>query len=82
MPFRLRQLVTVIVAVCGGACGGFCPSVEPLNSAGGDQLRCIVSTDCPRPSNVLVCAQGNDMLQDCVACERSVCVRFRPKACQ
>jgi hypothetical protein len=82
MLLRLRQWIAVVVAVGSAACGGFCPSVEPLNNAMGEQLRCIVSTDCPRPSNVLVCAQGNDMLQDCVACERAFCVRYRPKACQ
>jgi hypothetical protein len=77
---RMRLFSALYISLC--ACSQLCPSVEPLNDSKGNQLRCVQSADCPRPSNVLVCAQAEDKLRDCIACESSRCVRHRAKVCE
>ncbi len=73
--------VTAMLALGFFSCGTVCPQREAFTTADGGALTCIVSTDCPRPANVLVCGQTEDHLRDCIACEDTRCVRYRPLAC-
>jgi hypothetical protein len=63
------------------ACSRVCPEAVPLLSADGGARSCVLATDCPRPSNVLVCSNSEDELRDCVGCVDTNCVRFRPLSC-
>lgn len=63
------------------ACGRLCPRESALVGLDGGALSCVSATDCPRPTNVLVCGNAEDRLRDCVACIETRCVRFVPEAC-
>ncbi|MBL9036911.1 MAG: hypothetical protein JNG84_00220 [Archangium sp.] len=71
-----------LLAFCLSGCFSVCPTREALTDSDGGQLPCVVSVDCPRPSNVLVCGATEDRLRDCVACEETECVRYRAEACK
>ena len=75
------SLLLAITCLALAACANVCPQREALLTADGGQVACLVNTDCPRPANVLVCTQTEDQLRDCVSCEETHCVRYRPKAC-
>lgn len=64
-------------------CGttGKCAVPETLTVADGGTARCLAPVDCPRQSNVLVCASTGDRLHDCVDCVDTNCIRFRPGPC-
>ncbi len=64
------------------ACGRVCPREESLTGLDGGAVACVLNTDCPRPSSVLVCGQNEDQLRDCIACNLNRCVRYRPEACR
>ncbi len=79
MPFRPALAALACLLACG--CINVCPVQEALNGVDGGQLSCVIATDCPRPSNVLVCSSTEDELRDCIGCVDAKCVRYRPKAC-
>lgn len=62
-------------------CGRVCSRAEPLTGLDGGASTCVLNTDCPRPSSVLVCGQNEDQLRDCIACTANRCVRYHPEAC-
>jgi hypothetical protein len=64
------------------ACPSVCPEETALLAPDGGPLTCVQSTDCPRPSNVLVCTNSDDKLRDCVGCVDTLCKRFIPRDCQ
>lgn len=71
----------LLLALLPTACSSLCPREEPLLGRDGGTLACVQSTDCPRPSSVLVCADVEDRLHDCIDCVDARCVRFHPEAC-
>jgi hypothetical protein len=62
-------------------CSQTCPRAETLVGLDGGVARCVTSTDCPRPSSILVCGSLEDHLRDCVQCDATQCVRYVPEAC-
>lgn len=78
----LKNLALLGLIVWGSGCFNVCPFEETLPGPDGGQLSCVLATDCPRPSNVLVCSNTDDELRDCVGCLDARCVRYRPKACR
>jgi hypothetical protein len=77
----VRPLVSILVAACGllVACERVCARQEPVPGLDGGSVACVVSTDCPRPANVLVCGNLEDRLRDCVECASTRCVRYIPE---
>jgi hypothetical protein len=63
------------------ACSQTCPRAETLVGLDGGVALCVTSTDCPRPSSILVCGSLEDHLRDCVQCVGTQCVRYVPEAC-
>ena len=62
-------------------CGRVCARAEPLTGLDGGASICILNTDCPRPSSVLVCGQNEDRLRECIDCVDNTCVHYHPQAC-
>lgn len=58
-----------------------CAQDQPLVKADGTVFTCARAEDCPRPTNVVVCTSTIDQVNDCVACERTVCVRYSRGEC-
>jgi hypothetical protein len=73
-----RALLAVVVLT---GCASVCPQESTLTGADGGALFCVLGTDCPRPSNVLVCGATEDQLRGCVGCKSGSCVRYTPQAC-
>lgn len=75
------------------ACDRPCPRADSLGGLDGGPVACVVSTDCPRPANLLVCGSAEDQLVGCVDCvavavvdasgfrEENQCVRYVPMEC-
>ena len=63
-------------------CAAVCPEKQPLLGLDGGPQVCTRNTDCPRPSNILVCSSTDDQQRDCVACIDTQCVRWVPKECR
>jgi hypothetical protein len=78
----MRALGWLSVLWLVSACGRPCPRADSLTGLDGGAVACVLNTDCPRPSSVLVCGQEEDKLRDCIACTDNLCVRYRPEACQ
>jgi hypothetical protein len=76
----MRWLLLTSVLFFG--CNRVCARTEPLTSLDGGTSTCVQSTDCPRPSSVLVCGQDEDQLRDCIACTDNRCVRSIAEACR
>lgn len=76
---RLSLLLTPLAGAC---LPPVCTSQTPLGYADGGAYRCIQAVDCPRPSNVLVCASTDDQAGDCVSCVDTTCVRFTRAECR
>lgn len=62
-------------------CGRVCTRAEPLSGLDGGPSICVLNTDCPRPSSVLVCGQDQDRLRECIDCVDNHCVHYRPETC-
>ena len=78
----MARLIFPALVLVLSACPSVCPEEEPLLGPDGGVLPCVQSTDCPRPSNVLVCTNSDDKLRDCVGCVDTRCLRYRPRECQ
>ena len=78
-PPSMRWLLLSTVLFLG--CNRVCSRPEALTGLDGGSNNCVQSTDCPRPSSVLVCGQHEDELRDCIACTENRCVRYHPEAC-
>ena len=63
------------------ACDRPCPRADSLGGLDGGPVACVVSTDCPRPANLLVCGSAEDQLVGCVDCVATRCVRYVPMGC-
>ena len=74
------RLLLALSVLALWACGRVCPEEQPLVEDGGVQ-RCVLSTDCLRPSGVLICSSTDDQKRDCVACVDTRCIRFVPQVC-
>lgn len=80
----LRDQVMRLLLVSGFlllGCGRLCARAEPLTGLDGGASTCVQSTDCSRPSSVLVCGETEDQRRDCIGCTANRCVRYRPEAC-
>jgi hypothetical protein len=75
----VRWLLLSAVTFVG--CNRFCSRPEPLTGLDGGVSTCVQSTDCPRPSSVLVCGDNEDHLRGCIDCTDNRCVRYYPEAC-
>ena len=74
-------LLGVTTALLGAGCARVCPERQPVTGLDGGTAPCVVATDCPRPSSVLVCGQDEDKLRGCIACEAGACARYVAEAC-
>lgn len=72
-------MVAALASSCGTAT--ICPKPEALTGADGGATRCLVSVDCPRQSNLLVCSSTLDHFSGCIDCLATECVRYRPGPC-
>jgi hypothetical protein len=72
----------LLVVLATAACSSVCPTSAVLTGLDGGVQACVQSTDCPRPSGVLVCSDTFDESRDCVACVDTQCERFTPGACK
>ena len=82
----LLPRVCLWVALLGGSLGCSDPAPcgmreEPVTGFDGGVFRCIKAEDCPRPSNVFVCATDAVETKDCVRCAQTQCVRKVPVTC-
>ena len=71
-PKGMRFAVGLAFILC--ACGPRCP--KPVIGFDGGVASCVQATDCPRPSNMLVCGSTLDATYHCVGCESLKCVRY------
>ncbi len=68
----MRFVVGLAFILC--ACVPTCP--KSVVGPDGGVMRCVQATDCPRPSNTLVCGATIDARYGCVGCEASHCVLY------
>ncbi|QRK14265.1 hypothetical protein JQX13_18270 [Archangium violaceum] len=84
MRTRIGALVLAVVAGLAG-CGTSPPPEEcgqkQLTDGQGSVYRCIASEDCPRSSGVTLCVSDTDVLDACIRCLDTECVRVFPEAC-
>lgn len=77
---RAWGLAAALAALAGLAagCGSnwACLKEEPVLNPDGTVARCLAPVDCPRPSNVLVCASTGDRVKGCVDCVSTECHLF------
>jgi hypothetical protein len=71
----------VLATLLGLGCARVCPRQQPVTGLDGGVAPCVVATDCPRPSSVLVCGQDEDALRGCIACESGACTQYVAEAC-
>lgn len=77
----MRRLLFFGAVLVGLGCGRVCVRPQPVAGADGGAAPCVQATDCPRPSDVLVCGDTEDQQRDCVACVNHACVRSFAEAC-
>jgi len=77
----LPRLATALALLALTACGRVCPEAQDLQDTDGGVQRCVLATDCLRPSGVLICSSTDDQQRDCVGCVDTRCVRYVPRAC-
>jgi hypothetical protein len=78
----MRLPTGLLVGLLFAACNRPCVSEELLLGLDGGQVPCVMSNDCPRPANVLLCGSLEDRLFDCVDCTATLCVRYRGEVCR
>jgi hypothetical protein len=91
---RWTKTCGVLALVLLGCTGSdICTSHKvPVLSPDGGAFRCVVSEDCPRPSNVSVCLTNNTPEKPCVTCAdtasttdggtcQNCCIETIPDAC-
>ncbi|WNG52205.1 hypothetical protein F0U60_03725 [Archangium minus] len=54
---------------------------QKLLDSDGDVYRCIASEDCPRTSRLTLCVSDADVLDPCIRCLETECVRVFPEVC-
>ena len=81
MRALLISSLGLLVTVTMTACNRPCPVARPITEADGGVFPCVINTDCPRPSSVLVCGQADDQLLGCIGCVAGQCTRSVPEAC-
>ena len=66
---------------CDSASSSQCE--RPLQNDQGEDYRCVVPEDCPRPSQVLLCITdtGTQEQPECIRCRDTRCVSVTPEAC-
>ncbi|WNG41781.1 hypothetical protein F0U61_03645 [Archangium violaceum] len=60
---------------------GCAPEPQELLDSEGHVYRCIASEDCPRTSRLTLCVSDTDVLDECIRCLETKCVRVFPEVC-